>query len=285
MRAAGGSPSRSTRFIALAVAVVLIGAVADRGGTPAQADDGPGTRIVDLPTRPGVTVRTLILVPPLQPVAAAILLAGSDGVVGISDRADADWTRGGSVLVRSGPLFAARGLYTMIVDPPSDHRRGLSLDFRAGAEHAEDIAAIIADARQRLPGAPVWLIAHSSASASAANVAARLPPPRGPDGVVLAATIWRPIRGGGPDGMSNAGRYRDIRVPVLLVQNRQDRCTPPALAHDLRALLTGAPRVELTLLGGIATPSMPRCGRFAAHGFAGIEEEFATAIAAWIARR
>ncbi len=272
-------------FARSARAVAILAALSAGGIAPAIADDSAAARIVDLPTRPGVTVRTLSLVPDRQPNAAAILLAGSDGVVGIPDRVDATWSQDGSALVRLSPLLRARGLYAVIVDPPSDRRRGLTLAFRASAEHVADIAAVIADTRQRAGGVPVWLIAHSSGSASAANVAARLASPRGPDGLVIAATIWRPIRPDGPAGTGPAPQFRDIRVPVLLVHNRPDRCTPLPLAQDLRGLLAGAARTELLVFDGAATPSVPRCARFAAHGFPGIENEVAAAIAAWIARR
>src|SRR5215470_9016535 len=99
-------------------AVVIVAALAWLAGVaaPALAEDA----VVDLPTRPGVTVRLLLLTPSARPRAAVVLLPGSAGVSRIPDRAGAEWTRGGSVLVRASPGFVARDVMAAIVDVPSD---------------------------------------------------------------------------------------------------------------------------------------------------------------------
>src|SRR5882724_8599259 len=179
---------------ALALILLVSGGLA-LGGAPAAAQEAV---VVDLPTRPGVTVRLLLLVP-ARARAAVVMLPGSAGLSSIPDRATADWTRGGSMLVRSSPAFRERGVMVAIVDAPSDRRRGLTTSFRASAAHMEDVAAVIAEVRRRAGGVPVWLMGHSSGTISVANAAVQLAPPRGPDGIVLASSVAYPL-GAGPAG-------------------------------------------------------------------------------------
>jgi dienelactone hydrolase len=267
------------------VAIALAGAMMV-GSAPALTQERADAIVIDLPTRPGVTVRLLMLAPAGRSRATVVLLPGSTGVSGIPERTAPEWTRGGSFLVRASPGFPARGLAAVIVDAPSDRRRGLSTTFRASAAHLEDIAAVIAEVRRRAGGGPVWLMGHSSGAISVASAAARLPPPQGPDGIVLASSVAYPL-GAGPDGRptGRAPGMAAIHVPALLIHNRGDGCTPLGSAQALRATFTGAPRVELLVLDASAAPQARRCGRFAVHGFNGVEDQAVAAVVAWIERR
>jgi hypothetical protein len=146
---------------------------------------------------------------------------------------------------------------------------------------------VIAETRRRAPGVPVWLIGSSNGTASAANVGARLAPPAGPDGLVLTATIARPIiqpaSGGG--GAIPVPGLADIRVPTLFVHNRLDACTPLAGTQPLPLMLTSAPRVEMVLFSSPPGPEMNSCGLYGAHSFYGIEDQVVASIAEWIGRR
>jgi predicted alpha/beta-hydrolase family hydrolase len=209
-------------------------------------------------------------------------LVGGDGIVGIPDQATAAWTRDGSFLVRSSTLFRSRGFYTVIVDVPSDRRGGLG-GFRGTQEHMTDIAAVIADVRLRTPGVPLWLIGSSNGTASAANVAARLAPPAGPDGLVLTATVPRPIIP--PEGSGSVRRppgLADIRVPTLLVHNRLDACTELAGAQALLSMFMNTPRLEMLLFSSPPGPEVSSCGLYGAHSFYGLEDQVVAAISAWI---
>src|SRR4051812_1904833 len=75
-------------------------------------------QVVDIPTRPGVTQRMLVLKPP-QPKAAVVLLAGGHGGLQIFPNGSMQFG-GGNFLVRTRELFAERGLLVVIVDAPSD---------------------------------------------------------------------------------------------------------------------------------------------------------------------
>jgi predicted alpha/beta-hydrolase family hydrolase len=209
-------------------------------------------------------------------------LVGGDGIVGIPDQATAAWTQDGSFLVRSSTLFRGRGFYTVVVDVPSDRRAGLG-GFRGTQEHVTDVAAVIADVRQRAPRVPVWLIGSSNGTASAANVSARLASPAGPDGLVLTATIARPIiPPEGSDGATRVPGLGDIRIPTLLVHNRLDACTELEGVQALRRQFINAPRLEMLVFSSPPGPEVSSCGLYGAHSFFGLEDQVVAAIAAWI---
>lgn len=256
----------------LAAALLAVAAPA------ALAQGAGGAAVADLPTRPGVTVRTLTLAPAGTPRFAAILLVGGNGVNAIPDRADAAWTRDGSFLVRSSPLYRERGVYTVLVDVPTDHRGGMPTAFRNTREHLTDLAAVIADVRRRAPGLPVWLIGSSNGTRSASYAAALLRGERGPDGIVLTATVAQPFVSRSGPGMA------DIRVPTLLVHNRPDVCTPIAGAMALRGQLANAPRQDMLVFSSPPSPEASTCGLYGAHSFYGIEAEVTAAIVDWIVR-
>ena len=147
---------------------------------PVRADVEP--RVVDIPTRPGVKQRLLVLAPP-SPKAAVILFAGGHGGLQIAADGSFGWGKG-NFLMRSRQLFVDQGLLTVVIDAPSDRQSPPFLaGFRQGAEHA-----VIAWVRQH-SGLPVWLVGTSRGTQSIAAVATRLSRADGPDGLVVTATI------------------------------------------------------------------------------------------------
>ncbi|MEJ8814916.1 hypothetical protein WKW77_27845 [Variovorax ureilyticus] len=77
-------------------------------------------RVVDIPTRPGVTQRMLVLSPP-TPKASVILFAGGHGGLQIFPNGSLKWGEG-NFLVRTRQLFADQGLMVAVVDAPSDRQ-------------------------------------------------------------------------------------------------------------------------------------------------------------------
>lgn len=229
-------------------------------------------RVVDLPSRPGVTQRILAITPE-QPKAAVILFAGGDGGIGI--RPDGRITRGGNFLVRSRDLFAGRQLLTVVIDAPSD-RSGVP---RETADHVSDVRAVIAWIRQQA-NIPVWLVGTSRGTQSAAHVATQLPrADGGPDGIVLTATMLSDRRGTAVPDMP----LDRLRIPVLVVHHRHDGCRY-CLFNDMPRLmerLTTPPRRELLVFEGGDDVGDP-CQARAYHGFNGIEPEVVGKIAQWI---
>lgn len=238
-------------------------------------------RAVDLPTRPGITQRFLLL-DPEKPEAAVVLLAGGHGGLQLSSEGIPKWGEG-NFLVRTRQLFASKGLRVAVVDAPSDRQMPPYLGgFRQTPEHVSDLKAVMAWLKQERP-IPVWLIGTSRGTQSAAFIATQLPPADGgPDGIVLTSTILTDARSR-PVPKMPLGR---IRVPTLIVHHKQDGCAS-CKYDDLPLLtdnLTAVPRKELLTFEG-GKPKGDPCEAMAYHGFNGIEEDVVAKIVDWISRK
>ena len=269
------------RRLVMGLLLAVIGGGTAFGGFLTSA---PGTA-VDLQTRPGVTVRYALFQPDAAPRAIAILFTGGEGRLEIPDAVPPDWEAGGNFLARAREYFRRRGFVVAIVNVPSDHSGGYS-GFRTSSGHAEDIAAVIADLRRRWPGTPVWLIGTSRGTISAANVAARLQPPRGADGLVLTSTVSKP-----PAGRRAPSRddvfdidLSQIRVPTLITYHRDDGCdvVDQDDAPRLQREMANAPAKDLMVFDGGDPPQSKPCEARSAHGYFGIEGKVADAIADWM---
>jgi len=259
------------------LALVLLGVSASTSsGDVAQ-------RVVDVPTRPGVTQRFLLL-SPREPKATVVLFAGDHG--GLQIAADGGWNPlWDNFLVRSRQLFVEHDLAVAIVDAPSD-RQGFPFRFLAGFRqtpaHATDIKAVIAWLREHVE-APVWLIGTSMGTLSVGYLATQLTGRDGPDGIVLTSTILTAESGTRP---VPAMELETLRIPVLVVHHEQDGCRfclfrdMPALMHKLDAV----PRKELIAVTGGVSRGDP-CTAFAYHGYNGIEGAVVARIAGWILAR
>jgi len=256
------------RLVGVAVLVLL--AVA----TPGQAFEAG---VKTLESRPGVTESFLLVQPETVPVASVILFAGGDGVIGLARAGNPNWGRT-NFLVRSRSLFAQEGFLVAVPDVPSDHAAGYGR-FRVAREHAQDVAAVIAELRRQAP-VPVWLIGTSRGTVSAANAAARLKD-GGPDGLVLTSSVTRPSRKI-TDSVHDVD-LGEIRVPTLVVHHRQDGCVVTRFdeAQLLPRRLKRAPHAEFMAFDGGRSAGDP-CEADSYHGFAGIERDVVQAIAAWI---
>lgn len=234
-------------------------------------------QVVDVPTRPGVTQRMIVLTPP-EPKAAVILLAGGHGGLQIYPNGSMKWGEN-NFLVRSRQRFADQGLLVAVVDAPSDRQSAPFLGgFRQTPEHAADLKAVIAWLRESAK-VPVWLVGTSRGTQSAAFVATSLVGPDGPDGVVLTSSILGDDKGRPVTAMP----LGKIRVPVLVVHHEQDGCAQCSFADipALMAKLKNAPRSELLSFKGGRNTGDP-CEALAYHGFNGLEEEVVRQVAAWV---
>jgi hypothetical protein len=235
-----------------------------------------GDELIQLPTRPGVTLPFWLTTPPDAPVASIILLPDGNGLL-YTARKPPPNSR--SFLVRSRDKFAAAGLLVASVDGPSDHPEGLS-SFRDTAEHAADIAAVIAYLRQKAP-VPVWVIGASASTISVANTATRLKS-GGPDGLVFVSSIVAATRQASSlQGMFDFG---EIALPTLFVHNKEDACaaSPFGAVPSLMARFTSTPRKQLIAVSGGLPPQSDPCEALSRHGYFGIEDEVVTAITDWI---
>ncbi len=232
--------------------------------------------LIQLPTRPGVTQPFWLLTPPGAPVASVILFTGGNGILGSAHR---PVLNSKNFLIRMRGAFAAAGFLVASVDVPSDHPEGLE-GFRSSAEHAQDIAAVIAYLRQKAK-VPVWLIGTSMGTISAANAAARLKT-GGADGLVLTSSIVAASRRAAPiEAIVDVGA---ITMPTLFVHNKEDACPlcPFSAVPGLMAAFTHAPKKQLIAVSGGSPPQSAPCEPLARHGYFGIEDEVVGDIVRWI---
>lgn len=266
----------------------------------AQAAD----TVVDLPTRPGVTQRMLVVsasapastsiststptpaptptpTPTSAPAARGvmILFAGGHGGLQLTPGGAIGWGRG-NFLVRTRQQFADRGMLVALVDAPSDRQREPFLTgFRQTPEHAADIRAVIAWARKQAPATadgradgsawPVWLVGTSRGTQSAAYIATALPAGEGPDGLVLTSTILDDTRMLPVPALA----LEKLRMPVVVVHHALDGCRLCNIAGlpRLMAKLGSAPATLIEVQGGESRGDP--CEAFAYHGFNGIEQD------------
>lgn len=234
-------------------------------------------KVVDIPTRPGVTQRMLVLAPP-EPKAALVLIPGGHGGLQMFPNGSMKWGEG-NFLVRTRQLFAEQALLVAVIDAPSDRQAAPFLQgFRQKPEHAADLKAVIAWLRESAK-VPVWLVGTSRGTQSAGYVATELSGPEGPDGVVLSSTILTDDKGRPVPAMP-LGR---IRVPVLVVHHEQDGCTHCAFSEipALMGKLTSATRSQLLPFKG-GNNQGDACEAMAYHGFNGLEKDVVQQTAAWI---
>jgi hypothetical protein len=236
-----------------------------------------GERVVDVPTRTGVTQRMLLLEPP-GAKAVVVLYAGGHGGLQISREGAMAWGKG-NFLVRTRQLFAEQGLVVAVVDAPSDRQDGTFFSrFRQTQQSAADARAVIAWLRERTR-LPVWLVGTSAGTQSAAFLGTELRGPEGPDGIVLTSSVLSD-KGGRPVTAMPLGR---IAVPVLVVHHENDECRacPFPETPSLMNGLTSAPRKELIAMRGGQSRGDP-CEAFAYHGYNGLERDVVGRIGAWI---
>jgi pimeloyl-ACP methyl ester carboxylesterase len=234
-------------------------------------------KVIDIPTRPDVTQRMIVLTPP-EPKAAIVLLPGGHGGLQVFPNGSMKWGEG-NFLVRTRQLFAEQGVMVAVVDAPSDRKSPPYLrEFRQTPEHAADLKAVIAWLRNASK-APVWLIGTSRGTQSAAYVATELSGPEGPDGVVLSSTILTDNKNPPVPAMP----LGKIKVPVLVVHHEQDGCSLCLFSAvpTLMAELTGAQRSHLLSFTGGQTQGDP-CHAMAHHGYNGIEPEVVRQMVAWM---
>lgn len=253
------------------------------------ADAQLKTEVVTVDVRPGVTMKYLEIRGSERPSATVILFAGGDGVLRLSSSGAIGTDLALNFLIHSRERFAGEGLAVAALDAASYLRKGMNGDIRLSAQHAQDVARVIAVLKKRI-GAPVWLVGTSSGTISAAGVAARLAQsdPR-PDGVVLTSTQSTLVQGLCGRTVYSAN-LAAIRVPVLAVSHRDDRCPcsprSAAAGAKLMAALSGASAKEHKVFTGGDPPlSKGLCQAREPHGFFGIEGEVVKAIAEWIRNR
>jgi dienelactone hydrolase len=235
-------------------------------------------RVVDVPSRLGVTQRFLYLSSP-DAKAAVILFAGGHGGLNIDDEGGFGWGAG-NFLVRTRALFAERGLDVAVIDKPSD---APNLTGRRETEaHVADVRAVMAWLRQEKK-LPIWLVGTSRGTQSAAYVATALADTTdSPDGLVLTSTILTDKKSQPVPQMA----LDRLKIPVLVVHHKDDGCAHCRYADvaGLMDKLTNVRRKDLfTITGGISQGDP--CEARAYHGFNGVEQDVVGRVVGWMLAR
>lgn len=237
------------------------------------APDSGRERLFDLPLRDGGHQRILYLAP-AHPRATLVMLPGGSGDVGLER--DGDIRHDNNFVVRTRSLWVDRGFAVLI--PDTVDRANLRGE-RSSPDYAALVDALAAFARTQAP-APVFLLGTSQGSIAAMNGAAHAAP-GSIAGVILTESVSR--LGGSHETVFDADPA-DVRVPTLVVANRDDRCdvAPPEEAPHIAAAMTRSPDVHVLAVSGGITKSHSPCGSLTPHGYYGIEAGVVQDIAQWI---
>jgi alpha-beta hydrolase superfamily lysophospholipase len=214
-------------------------------------------------TRPGITEAVTLTRAPNATATVVLFPGGSGQVAAVRN----------NFLLRITPRLVEAGLNVAVVDVPSDQAGGMSWNWRATADHAADIAAIVATLKARAP-VPLFLVGTSNGSISAGVGAVSVGPPA-VAGLVLTSAVWA-------RGMQFVAAER-IRVPVLIVHNKDDGCavSPYTGAEPFKARLASAPSTTLIVVSGGTSRSAP-CEAMSPHGYLGLEDQVVPRIVDWI---
>jgi hypothetical protein len=236
-----------------------------------------GEELVKLNTRPGVTVRVLLVTPNTVPKAVLLFFPGGEGYLVNTENG-----RPKRLFIRE---FREQGLLTAIVDVPSDQPYGMigGDRFRRSEEHVEDVKKIIDFVYQKWP-IPIYLIGHSAGTTSVAYLATVLKDHR-IGGIILTGALGDL----GPRVVSLATLpLPDITYPTLFVHHKEDNCSSFEAAYQQQRRLFNSPRVNFVeVLGGDQSspigckPRNPRSTSYE-HGFSGKRQEVVSAINDWV---
>ena len=232
--------------------------------------------LLTLKPRAGAELR-IVTDRPAAPIGSVILLAGGPGVLNIDDQGRINQLAGNH-LVRTRAAYVRAGYAVFVPDIASD-LKGTNR-YRFSSVHANDLALLVATARS--VAAPVWVIATSRGAVSATTLFTQQAATQSNGLVISSGTL---MNQNGP-AAADTGDLGRIRVPVLLLRHRDDSCrvTPPADAERFRALLVGAPKVEIVTVtgGGPTTPQADPCEASHYHGFLGIDDQVVAATVTWM---
>lgn len=233
-----------------------------------------GERVIELPLGGGATQRVLYDAPS-RPRATLVMLPGGTGEVGVGR--DGDLRHDDNFVVRTRADWVAKGYAVLIPDTIGQaNLRGV----RSSPAYGRVVSELAAYAHSQVR-APVFLIGTSQGTIAALNGAAHAEPGL-ISGVVLTESVSVPGR------LSTETVFdadpQDVRVPALVVANRDDACdvAPPAMASRIAAAMRRSASVRVLMVGGGIQRSPKACGSLSPHGYYGIENQVVGAITGWI---
>lgn len=270
-------PSRRPSLLLLLLGLCMV--LAGQAALQSAFAQSAAPRVVDIPTRTGVTQRFVYIASSAAPKASVILLAGGHGGLQINEAGGFGWG-GGNFLVRTRRQFADAGLAVAVIDAPSDKQSPPYLSgSRQKPEHRADVLAAIAWLKQQSP-VPVWLVGTSRGTQSAAYIATEASPAQGgPDGLVLTSSILLDPKGRAVPKLP----LEKLAIPVLVVHHEQDGCKvcPYSEIPAMMEKLGKTPKAQLISVSGGQSRGDP-CEAMAYHGFNGLEADVVGKITRWV---
>lgn len=238
-----------------------------------RVDTAPFTRVVDLPLGDGLRQRVLY-VTPTHPRATLVMLPGGTGDVGV--QRDGDLRHDDNFVVRTRAAWVAEGYAVLIPDTIDQASlRGI----RSSPAYGRAVGKLIAYARAWAP-IPVFLVGTSQGTIVAVNGASHAP------GMVAGLVLTEAVSVPGRLGTETVfdADPEGVRVPVLIVANRDDGCdvAPPSNARRIAEAMTGSPEVQVVMVTGGAQKSGTACGSLSPHGYYRIEKKVVAAITTWL---
>lgn len=245
---------------------------------PAAAEE----TVVDIPTRPGKSVRALLDVPP-SPVGSVILLAGGHGNLNIAIDGHIGWGAGNQ-LVRTRRAYARAGFATLTPDIAADFKDGQEAreDYRTTADHGRDVGHLVEHMRKI--ARPVYVVGTSRGALSTANVAVRTAGAQRPDAIVITSGVLLRVRSDKQSVHPSVANLGRITMPVLLLHHANDQCiaTPASQVSRFKPLLTGAKTVDTIMMSGGSAGTGDPCQARSHHGFLGQDEEVVAKVTGWL---
>jgi pimeloyl-ACP methyl ester carboxylesterase len=231
--------------------------------------------LVHIQSRPTASISYWMMERP-DAKATLLLIPGGGGGIGLRDGVP----RSQNFLIRSRDYFAVAGYNVALLGKPTD-RPELDAQYRAGDDHVSDIRAVVAKLSADY-GKPVWLIGTSLGTISASAAAAGMDPSK-LGGIVLTSSVTRTNQS--TTFSVPMLPLSEIRVPVLVMHNKRDRCPvcEPGWAWRIEKGMTNAPVKKLLLVEGGGGATGPACEALHYHGFIGMEAEAVKDITDWIA--
>jgi hypothetical protein len=251
-------------------------AFAQEAGAPSAAQVTPSQNEVHQLLVPAMGRQRVLYIAPAHPNATLIMFPGGAGRLGL--KTDGSLRHGDNFVVRTRDDWVERGFAVLIPDTiDGANLRG----ERNSPAYATVIDALVNFARAQTT-APIFLLGTSQGSIAAMNGAANLPDGQ-ISGVILTESVSR--LGGSHETVFTASPGR-VRVPALIVANRDDRCNvaPPEDAPRIAGAMLHSKDVQIERVSGGLTKSHKACGSLSPHGYYGIESSVIDIIARWILR-
>ena len=189
---------------------------------------------------------------------------------------DGDLRHDDNFVVRTRGQWVAKGYAVLI---PDTIERANLRGARSSAAYAELVDGL-AEFAHTQAHAPVFLLGTSQGTIAAMNGAAHAPTGL-IAGLVLTETVSVPGR------LSTETVFdadpQDVRVPALVVANRDDACdvAPPSMAPRVVAAMVHSKAEVSTVAGGVQR-STKSCGSLSPHGYYGIEDQVVDLIGQWL---